>query len=73
MHQKCCGMRLYPSQLLETVVPDVTRDVTALFFAIMDGVSHIHVVSFSAWQVWTKSDTVRQSEQDRFAVIYTNI
>jgi len=54
MHQKCCGMRLYPNPLLETVVSDVTRDVTALFLAIMDGVSHIQVVSFSAWRLWTK-------------------
>jgi len=66
-------MRLYPSRLLETVVPDVTRDVMALFLAIMDGVSHIHVLS------WTTSGTVRQSEQGlvcpgiSFASIYTNI
>jgi hypothetical protein len=65
MHHKYCGMRLYPSRLLETVVPDVTRDVTALFLAIMDGVSHIHVVSFSAWQVSTKSDTVGRAVRKR--------
>jgi hypothetical protein len=65
MHHKCCGMHLYPSRLLETVVPDVTRDVTALFLAIMDGVSHIHVVSFSAWRVWTKKVTQFSSPSEQ--------
>jgi hypothetical protein len=65
MHHKCCGMRLYPRRLLETVVPDVTRDVTALCLAIMDGVSHIHIVSGQKLTQFgsPKTDTVRQSKK----------
>lgn len=81
MHRKFCCMRLYPSRLLETVVPDVTRDVTALFLAIMDVVSHIHVVlSISAGGSAQKvAQFGRQSEQGAvclriwFAFFYTNI